>query len=330
MSGKGFQQGAGSTGWTSLASVLQLGAKSGTLPTCLPGQAGGCATTKSEQAGDLQYVGAGSSGDWLWFGLSTYADWAKVGTGLVPFVDFDTTGDGKPDYETVVQTVPSSDVLIAATFDLNDPSREDDQPVNFNWGDVDTNVFDTNALTIPVSKEFIGVGSTSKPVTYTVGTFNATNGTVTDRVGPVVVRRRHPGVQHGRAALPRPGRHPDRLHRLGRAPGQGAAPAPARGERQARRGAQPAASGGDDAEPGDEPGTGDAVVRQDLPRTPVTQARGRSCSRARCRPCRSKLAGSSQASKAARSRGHSSSVMANQAVSRLRPLVTTACRKVPS
>jgi hypothetical protein len=122
----------------------------------------------------------------VWFGLSTYADWAKVGTGLVPFVDFDTTGDGKPDYETVVQTVPSSDVLIAATFDLNDASREDDQPVNFNWGDVDTNVFDTDALTIPVSKEFIGVGSTSKPVTYTVGTFNATNGTVTDTVGPVV------------------------------------------------------------------------------------------------------------------------------------------------
>jgi hypothetical protein len=186
LSGQGFQQGAGSTGWTSLISVLQLGATSGTLPTCLPGQAGGCATSRSEQAGDLQYVGAGSAGDWVWFGLSTYADWAKVGTGLVPFVDFDTTGDGKPDYETVVQTVPSSDVLIAATFDLNDASREDDQPVNFNWGDVDTNVFDTDALTIPVSKEFIGVGSTSKPVTYTVGTFNATNGTVTDTVGPVV------------------------------------------------------------------------------------------------------------------------------------------------
>ena len=82
---------------------MQLGATSGSLPTCLPGQAGGCATTKSEQAGDLQYVGAGSSGDWLWFGLSTYADWAKVGTGLQPFVDFDTTGDGKPDYETVVR-----------------------------------------------------------------------------------------------------------------------------------------------------------------------------------------------------------------------------------
>ena len=66
-----------------------------------PGRPAAAPPRKSEQAGDLQYVGAGSSGDWLWFGLSTYADWAKVGTGLVPFVDFDTTGDGKPDYETV-------------------------------------------------------------------------------------------------------------------------------------------------------------------------------------------------------------------------------------
>ena len=48
-----------------------------------------------------------------------------------------------------MQTVPSSDVLLAVTFDLNDPSREDDQPVNFNWGDVDTNVFDTNVADDP-------------------------------------------------------------------------------------------------------------------------------------------------------------------------------------
>jgi subtilisin family serine protease len=186
LSGKGFQQGSGSTGWTSFASVMQLGAKSGTLPTCLPGQAGGCATSKSEQAGDLQYVGAGSSGDWLWFGLSTYTDWAKVGTYLQPFVDYDVTGDGKADYETTVQNAPASDVLLSVTFDLSDGSTVDVEPVNFNLGDVDTNVFDTNVITLPVAKEAIGVGSTTEPVTYTVGTWNAANGTVTDSAGPVV------------------------------------------------------------------------------------------------------------------------------------------------
>ena len=193
LSGKGFQQGGGSTGWTSFASVLQLGARSGTLPTCLPGQAGGCATSKSEQAGDLQYVGAGSSDlgpdpedDVVWFGISTYADWAKVGTTLIPFVDYDTTGDGVPDFETYVQTAPASDVLLALTVNLTTGETVDSRAANFNYGDVDTNVFDSNVLLLPVAKKAIGVGKTSQPLTYVVGTFNAVGGTVTDSAGPVV------------------------------------------------------------------------------------------------------------------------------------------------
>ncbi len=186
LSGKGFQQGGGSTGWSSFASVLQLGKESGTLPTCLPGQAGGCATTRSEQAGDLQYVGAGSSGKWLWFGLSTYADWAKVGTALIPYVDYDTTGDGKADFETFVQMVAASDVLVAFTVDLTTGSTVDAQPVNFNFGDVDTNVWDTNVITLPVLKKSVGIGAASTPVTYTVGTFNGASGADTDHVGPVL------------------------------------------------------------------------------------------------------------------------------------------------
>jgi subtilisin family serine protease len=184
LSGKGFQQGGGSTGWTSLASVLQLGAKSGTLPVCLPNQSDGCATTQSDRAGDLRYVGAGSSGDWLWFGISSYADWAKVGTALIPFVDYDTTGDGKPDYETFAQMASASDVLLAFTVDYHTGETVDIQPINFNLGDVDTNVFDTNVLMLPVLKEAVGIGTTSKPITYTVGTANGYGGT-TDTVGPV-------------------------------------------------------------------------------------------------------------------------------------------------
>ena len=139
--------------------MLQLGAESGTLPACLPGQAGGCADTESEQAGDLQYVGAGSSGKWLWFGLSTYADWAKVGTNLIPYVDYDTTGDGEADYETYVQNAARPATCWSPiTVRPNDRDRRvDAQPVNFNFGDVDTNVFDTNVITLPVSKKLVGI-----------------------------------------------------------------------------------------------------------------------------------------------------------------------------
>ena len=52
--------------------------------------------------------------------------------------------------------------------------------------------------------------------------------------------------------------------------------------------------------------------------------------RIRCWPAASKLLGSSQRSNARSSAGHSRSMAANQAVSRLRPLYTVACRKTPS
>ena len=174
LTGRGFSQGSGSTAWRSFASVLELGATSGTLSACEPDQTSGCVDNETERSGDLQYVGAGSTSKWLWFGLSSYADWAKIGTNVVPYVDFDTTGDGAADYETYVTYLPGTDVMVAETYDLNDPdfTTVDVQPVNFNYGDVDTNVFDTNVLTLPVSKKLVGLNSGRAPITYTVGTYD--------------------------------------------------------------------------------------------------------------------------------------------------------------
>ena len=185
LSGKGFSQGSGSTAWTSQASVLQFGAESRKLPTCSSSGAGNCVGTVTERSGDLQYVGAGATSDTLWFGLSTYGDWAKVGEVMIPYVDFDTTGDGVPDYETYVQHATGSDVLLANTVDLNDGSVVDQEAVNFNWGDVDTNVYDSNVLLLPVAKELVGLaGKGSKAISYTVATDGYLGGTI-DQVGPV-------------------------------------------------------------------------------------------------------------------------------------------------
>jgi hypothetical protein len=60
------------------------------------------------------------------------------------------------------------------------------------------------------------------------------------------------------------------------------------------------------------------------------QADIRTPSEVRCAPSGSKFAGSSQASKAARAAGHSSSSIEYQAVSRLRPLMISSLRKIPS
>jgi hypothetical protein len=200
LTGKGFQQGSGSTQWSSLASVLQLGQTSGALPPCATGETTGCATTSMEKSGDLQYVGAGSAGDYLWFGLSTYGNWAKIGTVVQPYVDFDTTGDGEADYETYVAYGPATDVLLAVTYDLNDPdfTTVDVQPLNFKYGDVDTNVFDTNVLMMPVLKSALTLRGTSKPISYTVGMFSAYTGEDIDTVGPVAFNVGNPTLRTAR------------------------------------------------------------------------------------------------------------------------------------
>jgi hypothetical protein len=183
-SGTGVSQGDGSTAYHSLFSVLQLGATSGTLPACTGAVTIGCTYNQSSKAGDLKYVGAGSSSDSLWFGLATQADWATIGNSITPYVDYDTNADGQPDYETYVTNYPgdgSTDLLAAVTVDLGSGQAVDVEPVNFNWGDVDTNVFDSNVLLLPVKKNLVGGnGSTSFPITYQVGTFDAFNGSDLD------------------------------------------------------------------------------------------------------------------------------------------------------
>ncbi|MGL5811476.1 MAG: S8 family serine peptidase [Nocardioides sp.] len=193
--GTGIDQGTSSGAYVSLASVMEFGASSGVLPECTTDQLTGCASTVSEKAGDLKYVGAGSSGDLLWFGLATRADWATVGNSMTPYVDFDTSGDGEPDFETFVQNATGTDVLVATTVDLASGDIVDLQPVNFNFGDVDTNVFDTNVIMLPVSKELIGLPATgSAEISYVAATFSGYTGADIDRLEPVAFDAGAPAV----------------------------------------------------------------------------------------------------------------------------------------
>jgi len=193
LTGTGVAQGEGAQRYESLASVLQLGETSADLPACAADKVGGCYYNQSSESGDLKYVGAGSDSDWLYFGISTRTDWATIGNSIAPYVDLDTNGNGIPDYEVYVQNYPDTDVLLANLVDLKDTTSTkddkviDNEPVNFNFGDVDTNVFDTNVLLIPVLKEAIKApaAGTSFPVTYKVGTADLFRGGDIDDTGLV-------------------------------------------------------------------------------------------------------------------------------------------------
>ncbi|MDQ2740492.1 MAG: hypothetical protein M3Y35_18155, partial [Actinomycetota bacterium] len=66
----------------------------------------------------------------------------------------------------------STDLLLSYVYDLNSGDLVDVEPINFNLGDVDTNVFDTNSVLIPVSPKAIGMVGSPKsfPISYNVGT----------------------------------------------------------------------------------------------------------------------------------------------------------------
>jgi subtilisin family serine protease len=203
LSGTGFSQGSGSTAWTSLVSVMDLGATSPKLPTCRGKVTTNCTVNQSATAGDIQYVGAGTADGWLYFGISTYGNWAALDNpALIPYIQIDTNGDGKPDFEVDVLPYTGTDVLLAELFDLHTGKNIDLEPLNLQWGDVDTNVYDSNVMVVPVDPSLLGItaGASTFPITYTVGMSSYlavnSNGDIDD-VGPIRYDVLNPKVRVG-------------------------------------------------------------------------------------------------------------------------------------
>lgn len=173
--GRGLDQGSGSEAYRSLMSIMELHARSPKLPPCVGEQTSGCTVNETAEGGDLRHVGATSVGEGddalLAFGLSTWGNWSSLGGHTIPYVQTDTDGDGRPDYETYAMPMPSTDVLVAQTVRLSDGSTVDLQPVNGQFGDVDTNTFDSNVAVLPVSLNALGIdpSADSREISYTVG-----------------------------------------------------------------------------------------------------------------------------------------------------------------
>ncbi|MDQ0376825.1 S8 family serine peptidase [Amycolatopsis thermophila] len=185
LTGRGVDQGTGSQRYESLISVLELQGQSPKLPECRGRVTEGCTINDTAKGGDLQYVGAASNiaqarqeghadQALLAFGISTWGNWANLGSNTIPFVDIDTSGDGKPDFESYVTKPSGTDVWLVNTVDLNAQGfpTVDVQAVNGQLGDVDTNVFDTNVVLLPVSIAALGIdpNAASHKISYAVGT----------------------------------------------------------------------------------------------------------------------------------------------------------------
>lgn len=166
VSGRGVSQGSSQQdAYLSLASIFQLGATSPEQPQCTVTIRSGCWTNRSDRSGDLHYVGAASgtvgSDPFLWFGIATHHDWANLNT-MTPYVDVDTDGDHFPDIEIYAQNYASAqgrtDVLLAWTVDYKTGAILDLEPVNLAQFEIDTNVYDTNVVMLPMDLTYVADG----------------------------------------------------------------------------------------------------------------------------------------------------------------------------
>ncbi|HEY6423425.1 MAG TPA: S8 family serine peptidase [Pseudonocardiaceae bacterium] len=215
LSGRGVDQGSGDAAYRSLVSVLELQTESGQLPECSGLILTDCTPNETAKGGDIRYVGAtstaplaivrGRPGDALLaFGITTWGDWYNVGSNTIPFIDIDTTGDGLPDFEVRATKLTGTDVLVAATVNLHAPPTAPPVatlPVNGQFGNVDSGVFDSNAILLPVPLAALGINPTAPtaPISYTAGVAGFYTGPVNisgviDSTAPAVFDAVRPGL----------------------------------------------------------------------------------------------------------------------------------------
>ena len=182
LAGRGLNQGDGDERYQSLISALELQASSPKLPNCGGGVTTNCAMNETAKGGDLRYVGVASTAplaklrgepetSMLGFGIATWGDWYNLGNNTVPFVDIDVDGDGTLDFEIFATKPTDTDVLIAQTVDLATGDTVALEGINGLFGDVDSNVFDTNVVVLPVRLVDLGIdpNADTSRLTYQVG-----------------------------------------------------------------------------------------------------------------------------------------------------------------
>jgi len=182
VSGRALDQGTGSEQFLSLYSVMELAATSPRMAKCAHGRTTDCTINGTAQGGDISHVGVMSTApaakgantpedSLMAFGIATWSNWYNLGNNTIPFVDIYVDGDNEPDFETYAWREPDTDLLWARTDDLHTGDNVDLEPINTLFGDVDTNVYDSNVIVLPVFLDALGIDPTSAShrIAYFVG-----------------------------------------------------------------------------------------------------------------------------------------------------------------
>ncbi|KFI82365.1 S8 family serine peptidase [Bifidobacterium psychraerophilum] len=167
VSGKGFANGTGATGYTSQLAPMQLAVEDPVDGYTSQDSA------RSLAAADIRAVGVSStapqindkSQGYLTFGIETDKTWSRLGNSFFPEIVLDSNGDGTPDVLIGVNTVQSgamTDAVWVETVRLSDRTVIDREAI------VDSTVADSNVVLLPVKLSALGItkDSTAAPMHF--------------------------------------------------------------------------------------------------------------------------------------------------------------------
>lgn len=178
-------------GWESIVAPFELVA---TSPQLEP-QPGVATSESSLRASDVRWVGFSSTAPaiaahdqqdvlgsgTIGIGIATNGEWATLGTNVVPVVETDVDGDGTWDFHSrVTKFDPELDFTVVDTYEIV-PDEEtgaptlggilETWPVNGLWASLETSVFDSDVVVLPISIDALGLAPGDQP-TFRVRTLS--------------------------------------------------------------------------------------------------------------------------------------------------------------
>lgn len=198
-------RGVAAGGWYSLMAPFALTATSPEL------EPGGTSTSPSAiRAADIKAVGftstapelaaagADPADGTLGLGIATYGEWASVGSTTIPIIDTEIDGDGIWDLETYVWKYSADmDLTTVETYALEfDPASGyalgglvDIWEANGLSGSLDTSVFDSNVLVVPMTMANVGItpGDTPTVMVAMYSAYAETPSGIVDETEPFTV-----------------------------------------------------------------------------------------------------------------------------------------------
>jgi subtilisin family serine protease len=172
LAGTPVSQGTGTTGYLSSVSTFQLQGTSPKIASCSSILVIKCIALADDRSADLRFVGSASDAPLaptladatLSFGVSSFGPWRTPASYTEFDVLMDINADGTPDavvYNTRVATTDDFDYFLAELVDLRPTTTTapihtfgevlDDQLLNGTDGSFDTNMFNSDSLSLPVS-----------------------------------------------------------------------------------------------------------------------------------------------------------------------------------